>query len=255
MKLYLNLPLKKMFIIKPYIFQQFPEIIFGFSTKIGGNGKSAFGFNLSYSVGDDKETVDLNRKSFFNTIGLDLDSVAFQKQTHSDIIKIVDLAGNNGESDALITSETNLGLAITIADCTPIFIYDRNNKVVAGVHSGWRGTEQKILAKTLLLMKEKYDTKPENIFAYIGPSVSVNNYEVGKEVAEKFNNKYVVTTNGKLFLDVSKHNLDMLMDFGIPQNQIQKSKLCTYEFNSLLHSYRKDREKSGRSLGVIGLKE
>ena len=244
-----------MFIIKPYIFNKFPEIIFGFSTKIGGNEKSTFDFNLSYSVGDNKSIVDSNRELFLKAIGLDAKKVGYQRQTHSDIIKVINHAGDNGESDALITKGKNLGLAIIVADCTPIFIYDFENKVIAAVHSGWRGTEQKILYKTLIKLKENFDTKPDNLFVYMGPSISTINYEVGKEVAEKFNNKYIVQKNGKLFLDVSQINYDMLIEFGIPQNQIQKSELCTFEFGSLLHSFRRDGIKSGRSLGVIAIKE
>lgn len=243
-----------MFIIKPYIFQKFPEIIFGFSTKIGGNGKSDFDFNLSYAVGDDKSNVDYNRNLFFNSVGLDIGSVAFQRQIHSDIIQVINNAGDNDESDALITNKMNLGLAIIVADCTPVFLYDYKKRIIAAVHSGWRGTEREILKKTLIKLKENFGTDPENLFVYVGPSISVSNYEVGKEVAEKFNNKYILQTNGKYFLDVSRNNYDMLIKFGIPQNQIQKSELCTFEFNSLLHSYRRDGIKSGRSIGIIAIK-
>lgn len=229
-----------MFIIKPYIFQKFPEIIFGFSTKIGGEGKSDFDFNLSYAVGDDKSNVDYNRNLFFNSVDLDIGSVGFQRQIHSDKIQIVNNAGDNGESDALITSKINLGLAIIVADCTPIFLYDSKKRVIAAVHAGWRGTNQEILKKTLIKLKENFDTDPENLFVYVGPSISVSNYEVGKEVAEKFSSKYITTYNQKIFLDVSGINYDILIEFGIPQNQIQKSELCTFEFSSLLHSYRRD---------------
>jgi YfiH family protein len=243
-----------MFNIKPYIFQRFPEIIFGFSTKMGGDRKSAFDFNLSFSVGDEKSIVESNRKLFFNSIGLEVDQVAFQKQTHSDIIKIVDSAGNNVESDSLITNKRNLGLAITIADCTPIFIYDSKNNVIAGVHSGWRGTEKKILKKTLQLLTTNYNSDCKDLFVYIGPSIAAANYEFGEEVAEKFDQKYITLNNSKLFLDISQANYDLLTEFEVPKNQIQKSELCTFEFKTLLHSYRRDREQSGRSLGVIALK-
>ncbi len=243
-----------MYILKPYIFNRYPEIIFGFSTKIGGNGYSTFDFNLSYSVGDDKSNVDYNRQLFFNALGLNANAVGFQKQIHSGNIKTIDCAGDNGESDALITSKKNLGLAIIVADCTPIFIYDFKEKVIAAIHSGWRGTEQKILYKTLIKLQKDFGSNPQNLLAYIGPSISAPNYEVGNEVAKKFDENYVLEKDGKLFLDVSGINYKMLIDFGIPQNQIQKSELCTYEFKTLLHSYRRDGNKSGRSLGVIALK-
>lgn len=244
-----------MFIIKPHIFQRFPQIIYGFSTKFGGDGKSNFDFNLSFSVGDEKSIVESNRKLFFTSIGLNSDSIAFQKQTHSDIIKMVDSAGSCGESDSLITNKRDLGIAITIADCTPIFIFDCKNNVIAGVHSGWRGTEKKILKKTLQLLFSNYNSDCKDLFVYIGPSISTSNYEVGEELVEKFDQKYIASKNSKYFLNVSKANYDMLTEFDVPENQIQKSELCTFEFKTLLHSYRRDREKSGRSIGVIALKE
>lgn len=242
-----------MYIIKPHIFNKFREIIFGFSTKISENAKPPYFFNLSYSVSDDKEIVNKNRSLFFEALGLQVDDVAYQQQTHSDIIKIIECGCDNGESDSLITSKTNLGLAISVADCAPIFIYDFKNRVIAAIHSSWRGTEKKILLKTLIKMNQEFNSNANDLIAYIGPSVSQANYEVGKEVAEKFDGKYVMNNIGSLFLDVSGINYDILKEFGIPQNQIQKSKLCPYEFNTLLHSYRRDGEKSGRSLGVIAL--
>jgi len=243
-----------MYIIKPYIFNRFREIIFGFSTRISENIKSSFSFNLSYSVGDDKDIVTKSRKAFFESLGLQLGNVGYQQQAHSDIIKIIECGGDNGESDSLITNKTELGLAISVADCTPIFIYDFNNRVIAAGHSGWRGTEKKILLKTLIKLDQEFNSNANDLIAYIGPSISQPNYEVGKEVAEKFHVKYVMKNYDKLFLDVSRINFDILKEFGVPQNQIQKSELCSYEFSTLFHSYRRDGDKSGRSLGVIAIK-
>lgn len=243
-----------MYILEPYIFNSYPEIIFGFSTIVSFGVEPPYYFNLSYSVGDDKSIVDKNRNDFFETLGLTIENVGYQRQIHSDIVKVVECGGDNGVSDALITNKKNLGLAITIADCTPIFIYDKKNKVIAGVHSGWRGTEQKILYKTLKNLRENYLSAPENLIVYIGPSISQANYEVGTEVAEKFDSSFVLCKDEKVFLDVSGINYKLLLDFGIPKNQIQKSELCTYEFKDLLHSYRRDGSVSGRSIGVIAIK-
>jgi len=243
-----------MYILKPYIFNNYPEIIFGFSTMMSSDSKSPYYFNLSYSVGDDKNLVDKRRKDFFEEIGLSLESVGFQRQIHSDIIQAIGCSGDNGASDALITSKINLGLAITVADCTPIFIYDNKNKVIAAVHSGWQGTEFKILLKTLVKLQKEFSSNPENMIVYIGPSISQVNYEVGKEVAEKFDLNFFKTKGEKYLLDVSGINYQILLDFGVPKNQIQKSELCSYEFSTLLHSYRRDGNLSGRSLGVIAIK-
>ena len=244
-----------MFILKPYIFNNYPEIIFGFSTKVSLAAKSPYYFNLSYSVGDERNIVNKNRKDFFETMGLTVENVGYQRQIHSDIVQVIGCGGDNGASDALITNKRNLGLAIAVADCTPIFIYDKKNKVIAAVHSGWQGTESKILLKTLIKLQKDYSSKPESMIVYVGPSISQNNYEVGKEVADKFDKQFVVPKVEKYLLDVSGINYNILMNFGIPKNQIQKSELCTYEFNTLLHSYRRDGNLSGRSLGVIAIKE
>ncbi len=244
-----------MYILKPYIFNKYPEITFGFSTKIAADVIPPYYFNLSYSVGDNSSIVDRNRKDFFESIGLDLENVGYQRQIHSDIIQVIECGGDNGASDALITDKKNLGLAIAIADCTPIFIYDKKIKVIAAVHSGWKGTEQKILLKTLMKLQKDYNSIAENIICYIGPSISQSNYEVGAEVAQLFDQSFLIPIGEKYLLDVSGLNFKTLLDFGIPKNQIQKSELCTYEFGSLLHSYRRDGNLSGRSLGVIAIKE
>jgi YfiH family protein len=243
-----------MYVLKPYIFNRFPELIFGFSTKISENAKPPYYFNLSYSVGDEKSVVDKNRKDFFETLGLSIDNVGYQRQVHSDIVNVIGCGGDNGASDALVTDKKNLGLAVSVADCTPIFLYDFKNKVIAAIHSGWRGTESKILQKTFTKLQNEYNSNQENIVAYIGPSISQANYEIGKEVAEKFSDFYLKPIGNKFLLDVAGINYQMLLDFGIPKNQIQKSEFCTYEFKNLLHSYRRDGNLSGRSIGVIAIK-
>jgi polyphenol oxidase len=242
-----------MYILKPYIFKKYPEITFGFSTKVASDCKAPYYFNLSYSVGDDKDTVDKNRKVFFESLGLSVHNVGYQRQIHSDIVQVIGCGGDNGASDSLITNKKNLGLAVAVADCTPIFIFDKKNKVIAAVHSGWKGTEQKILLKTLVKLHNDYQSKSEDLICYIGPSISQANYEVGIEVAEKFDKEFLKSKNEKYLLDVSGINYKILLDFGISKNQIQKSGLCTYEYERLLHSYRRDGNNSGRSLGVIGI--
>lgn len=244
-----------MYILKPYIFENHPEIIFGFSTKVSTEAKPPYYFNLSYSVGDDNNIVNKNRQDFFESLGLSVENVSYQRQIHSDIVQVIECGGDNGASDALITNKKDLGLAITAADCTPIFIYDKANKVITAVHSGWKGTEQKILLKTLNKLQNEFKSKPENLICYVGPSISQANYEVGSEVAELFDNSFSKPNGEKFLLDVSGINYKTLLDFGIPINQIQKSELCTYEIESLLHSYRRDGNLSGRALGVIAIKE
>ena len=241
--------------IRSEIIKKYAEIGFVFSTKIGLNRLAPFYFNLSLSVGDIEENVKENRKAFFAELGLTEENVAIQKQTHSDIVRYVTTGGIIGESDAMFTDKMNLGLVISVADCTPIFIYDPENRIIAGVHSGWRGTEKGILEKTILKLKSEYNSKPEKLVAYIGPSISQKNYEVGKEVADLFEAEYKIEKNEKYLLDVASVNYDMLINAGLQKQNIEKSNLCTYDEKDLLHSYRRDGKKSGRSMGVIAIRD
>ncbi len=244
-----------MIILKSAIFKQFPDIIFGISTKKWNGETAPYFFNLSLSIGDDKAKVKKNREIFFSSLGLRYDQIAFQKQTHSDIVTYIDKPGFSGESDAIITDKKNIGLAVSVADCTPIFIYEKEKQFIAGVHSGWRGTQKQILRLAIEKMISEFDCKPENLFVYVGPSISQKNYEVGGEVAELFDSKYITMKDDKFFLDVKSVNYDILKTFNIPDNQIQVSNLCTYGMKNFLHSYRGDKEISGRAYGVIALKD
>jgi purine-nucleoside/S-methyl-5'-thioadenosine phosphorylase / adenosine deaminase len=243
-----------MVIIKSLLLGQYEEIIFGFSTKICADRNPPYYFNISTSVGDDEKIVRENRELFFHELGLKSEDVAIQKQVHGDNINYVKKGGFYGESDSLITDKKNIGLAITTADCTPIFIFDKKNKTIAAVHSGWRGTEKKILLKVLNELKDNYSSSPSNLIIYIGPSICQKNYEVGKEVAEKFEDKYLIAKGDKFLLDVSGVNYDILLDFKIPEENIQHSSFCTYEMKYLLHSYRREGVHSGRAYGIIAMR-
>lgn len=240
-------------IVRSSIHSEQYNLIFGFSTKYDVESKAPYFFNMSYSVGDDENNVTKNRNKFYTELGLSYNNVAYQKQIHSDIITVVSAGGFVGESDALITNAKNIGLAISSADCAAIFLYDKKENVIAGIHSGWRGTEKKILNKSLSVLHKKFNCKPENIFAYLTPSISQNNYEVDKDVADKFDGKYCKPKGNKFLLDVANVNYEILTGFGIPESNIEKSELCSFD-TEYLHSYRRDGKLSGRAFGVIAMK-
>lgn len=244
-----------MLIINPYIFKQLSEITFGFSTRVGLQRKKPYYFNMSGSVGDNQQTVEENRENFFTEMGLNAESVAYQKQVHGDKISIVKSGGLCGESDAMITNKKNIGLAISTADCCAVFIYDPNVKVLAGVHSGWRGTSKNILLKVLQTLSNDFDSAPGDLICYLSPSISGTNYEVGFEVAERFDLNYLRQVKDKYLLDIPAINKDILLNFGVKPQNIQVSGLCSYEYSSILHSYRRDGKKSGRALGVIAMRD
>ncbi|MDR3669112.1 MAG: peptidoglycan editing factor PgeF [Ignavibacteriaceae bacterium] len=244
-----------MVVLKSCILSGFPEITFGFTTKIGLNREAPYFFNMSLTGLDKKEIVIENRTAFFNYMGLNYDEVVLQRQIHSDIITYINKGGAVGESDALITDKFNIGLAVSSADCLPAFIYDKKNKVIAGVHSGWKGTQKKILQKTLAKLFNEFNSSPENLIVYLGPSISQKNYEVGEEVTIGFDSKYYIPKGEKFLLDVAAVNYDMLIEAGVPERNIEKSNLCTYDMKDFLQSYRRDGINSGRALGVIILRD
>lgn len=239
-------------IINSRIFENFPEIKFGFSTKIGLQREAPFHFNMSKSVGDDPQKVEENRKVFFNEIGLNENQIAYQKQVHGDKIKIVTEPGIQAESDAMITDKSNIGLAVSTADCTPIFICDKKKKVIAAVHSGWRSTKEKILFKTLQKLETEFHCKPAELICYIGPCISQKNYEVSHDFKNYFDAKYLKSINDKYLFDLKSANYDMLTEFRIPEESIEVSELCSFE-EEYLHSYRREGKVSGRALGVIAV--
>lgn len=241
-----------MTIIRPLIFEKFSEIAAGISTKIGNN-KSKFGFNLSFSVGDDTKLVEENREKFANYFGYDFAKVAYQHQIHSSKIKIVDIPGYQGEYDGMITNKRKLPIVISIADCTPILLFDPNKKVIAAVHSGWKGTQLSIVKNAIDIMIKQYNSNINDIYAYVGPSIGEDVYEVGHEFSQYFDKKYLKPMmNGKFLLNVKSKILDDMLDSGMDISKIQISNLCTYK-NNYLHSYRRDKDLSGRMYALIAL--
>lgn len=239
-------------VIYPEIFKQFPEIIAAQSTKIGGVSPEPYGMNLSSHVGDTRENVAKNRRMFFAELGVPEGTRAvYQNQSHSTNMTVVH--GGEGivrNSDALITLQPNVLLAITVADCVPILLYEPNKPVIASVHAGWRGTDATIAALAIKKIKD-LGGKPKDIYAFIGAAASGEHYEVGEDVAQLFDKKYLKKQgDDKFLLDLKKANFDQLIAAGLTPSHIEVSPLCTIS-DPTLHSYRRDGKKSGRMLAVI----
>lgn len=236
------------------LFAAFNDLKFFMSAKTGGFSAPPYYLNMSFSVGDDEENVKKNRLLFYNVIKIDRHRIAQPKQIHSDTVKIADNPGYYDDCDALVTNKKELFLSISVADCVPIFLFDSVNKVIAAIHSGWQGSEKRILTKTVESMKNNYYCKSHNIFAHIGYSAGSCCYEVGSEVAQKFDKSFLRTkSDSKFFLDLKEYNKFLLLETGIPENQIEVSPFCTICNPSFLHSYRRDGNRSGRMIGVIGM--
>jgi len=138
--------------------------------------------------------------------------------------------------------------------------YDPCKKVVAAAHAGWRGTCGRIAEKTVRTLMQKSDSKPEDIRVVIGPSISAEVYQVGKEVIESFEaagfdiSKIIIKKNDTYFLDLWKANEMTLTENGISNNNIEIAGICTFTEHEKYFSARRLGIKSGRMLSGIMLK-
>jgi polyphenol oxidase len=206
-------------------------------------------FTLSYSSSPDKEFVKSNRAKLAHAIGVPADKLVMPSQVHKTrIVKVTSSTTKDElmDTDALLTSEAGICIAVMSADCVPILIYDRKNHACAAVHSGWKGTVARILEKTLAEMNKEFGTKGSDIVAGIGPSVSQQSYEVGEEVVAAVRESFSNATELLMPLPANKAKLNLwnankaqLIDFGVPDEQIEISNLCTVLNNEYFFSARK----------------
>jgi YfiH family protein len=233
-----------------------PGLKAALSTRVGGVSRDPFGMNTSFRVGDDDEDVRANRGRFFRAAGLGNGTLATAGQVHGSTVVAVDAPGHYPDCDGLVTDTRALFLAVSIADCVPILIYDGNTKAVGIVHSGWRGSSERIAEKCLRLMELRFGSRPADLHAYIGAAAGGCCYEVGEEVALHFPDEVLRRGgNGKYLLELGIYNRDLLLAAGIPGERIALSSHCTIHEAALFHSHRRDRGRSGRMMAVIGMEK
>lgn len=240
--------------VKPLIFDAYPEVVCAVSMKRSPSSNPPFFFNQSFSVGDDAGNVKHNRKVLFNELNIDPNRVTYQRQSHSTNLHYTDEPTFFLDSDALYTDVREVYLGISLADCIPVFLYSPKAGVVSGIHSGWKGTRSKILTKTLIRLCGEYKMTPSEFICYIGPGISGENYEVGKFVYDQFDEGSKFEKEGKFYVDLKKDNYNQLVKAGVPVRNIEVTEYCTYRDSEMFHSYRRDGAKSGRMLGIIGLR-
>lgn len=235
------------------------------TTRKGGISEGfADSLNLGLGVEDHLKYVEENRRRVAEFMGVELNKLVFQKQTHSNNYKIITLKNYNTtilNNDALITAEKGIAIAALGADCVPVLLYDKKNKVIASIHAGWKGTVNGIVNVVVNVLKDEFNTDPKDIIAGIGPSISAKNYEVGTEVIEAFekafsNSNELISNrhDDKAHVDLWLGNKTWLLNQGVPEENIEISGLCTYDNNETFFSARYFKNKTGRFGGCIVLK-
>ncbi len=236
---------------EPRIFKRFSNVAAAITLR--GTGNAPYGFNMSLTVGDDPGRVRENRARLATRFGFDPGRLATQMQVHGDVVAVVADGYRPIESDAMISSAPGWLLAVSVADCLPVLMYDPVHHVVAGVHSGWRGTQANITGRTVERLREEFDARAGDLHLYIGAGASQCCYEVGDDVALLFDPRYCRgLATGKYLFDNKGAVLEQALAAGIAAERIELDTRCTI-CDAGLHSYRRDGMKSGRMFAVIGM--
>ena len=248
---------KGMTVIKSDLFDKY-SISHMFSTIKDTERKTVNGVNFGFREGFPyDETID-SYKKVADYFGVPYENITKAAQTHTaNIEEITEKRAGMGitkdsdfsDVDGIYTVKSGVPLCIFTADCVPVLIADKNNRAVCAVHSGWRGTAQKITENAVKIFTDELDIPLDDIICAIGPCISKCCFEVSKEVAEVFadyENSSVEKPNGKYNLDLKKINRDILLNTGISSDNIDVCELCTMCDKKLFYSYRRDGEKTGR---------
>ena len=217
--------------------------IIDFSENISPDVNAVFSLNPSqYSRKEITRKLENNTKDF-----------AGPEQVHSAVVEFARFPGMYPAADGLVTTNSNILLTLKVADCVPVYLYEPRKNMIGLVHSGWRGTVGKIVPNAIQLM-QKNGAETGEIRCFLGPAIGICCYEVGVEVAHKFDNE------AKMKLEDRKWKVGLhdqislqLASSGIPEENIQTSDMCTYESRDC-HSYRRDGDNVGRMFAFMELK-
>lgn len=240
----------------------------GFTTRLGGVSRDHLAsLNLSFSRGDREENVRENFRRVAEYLQTEENRFVFTDQTHTSAIRVVtEQDAGKGltrprdytDVDGLVTNVPGLVLSVFTADCVPVFLLDPKNRAIGLVHSGWRGTAEKIARKAVERMGREYGTMPEDLICAVGPSICRDCYEVSSDVAEVFQKAFpgkeekilIEKKNGKFQLDLWSCNRLVLEEAGVPTENISITDICTCCNPDLLFSHRASHGRRG-NLGAF----
>ena len=233
--------------------------------------------HMEASEEESRAKVRENHERLAAAIGYTTDALIFSNQTHTDNIRIMqDIDRGNGftrpneyhDTDGMMTDITGQALMTFYADCVPLLIVDPVHKAIANVHSGWRGTIKGIGAKAVRMMHEVYGSDPSKMVAAIGPSICMDCFEVSKDVAEKFLDKYDASVSKKMVREgrltetgEQKYHVDLqlacmenFLEAGLKKQNVSVPDLCTSCNMEYLFSHRASHGRRGNQAAVLMLR-
>tara|TARA_B100001250_G_scaffold61209_1_gene47834 strand:+ start:3626 stop:4312 length:687 start_codon:yes stop_codon:yes gene_type:complete len=214
------------------------------------NKKIKASFSIKQSINNEiHKAIDFARISGFRH-----ELIAIPNQTHSTNVKSSNHGGEILNTDGVFTSNPIMICSIKVADCLPIFFAHRTELFFGIIHAGWRGLVNGIISESIKLIKdEKISLKSIDVF--IGPSIQACCFEIGNEIVNKFNPKFIrQNINRKYHVNLQGIAKNKLEDEGILKKHIKISEDCTFCQFERYFSFRREGEKSGRMFGLIGVK-
>lgn len=246
--------------------ERFPEITHFFTTRKGGVSKG-FRESLNFSAAiDERENVMENFDRVAYALGISRNDIVCTQQEHTaNIVKAERCDGGRGlspdfsysEVDGIVTDVPGLAISAYTADCPPVLMYDPVKRALGAVHSGWRGTAKRIAALGIEKLTEFYGTDPSDVVCAVGPSICMDCYEVGAEVAEVFIREFPQHTDsilfdkkkdGKYLLNLWKCIEISLEEAGVRPENISVTDICSCCNSDLLFSHR----ATGGKRGIMG---
>ena len=193
-----------------------------------------------------------------NSFKIQRDKIIYPIQRHTNNVQVVNAYINLENTDGLVTDKKDIMLLTTYADCMPLLFYDPVKRVIANVHSGWKGTVQKIGLNAIDKMVKEFDCKKEDIVCCIGPTIKRDHFLVNQDVEDLFENEFKDINNrisfieetelynekGKQFrIDCTALNKYLFIEFGLKKNNIIDSNICTVCNKDRFHSRRVEGEE------------
>jgi polyphenol oxidase len=238
------------------------DLLHGFMGRQGGKSVGAYAeLNVSYRVGDDPKIVSQNVCDMKLAVGIHDGRIVTMKQVHGD--RLIEVKDPNikeaGEADGMVTREKNIFLGVLTADCVPMLFLAREQKIVAAVHAGWRGTLEGIAGKTVKFFLENYGVLPSELEVALGPSIEACCYQIGRDVEQPLIEQWAELASSSLqtrdnitYLHLRNLNQAILHRAGIPQSQIFRIGPCTSCAKDQFFSYRREKKETGRQISFIG---
>lgn len=244
-----------------------PGVVQGFTTRQGGVSKAPFDtLNLGAHVGDAPEDVHTNRLKLWEALEFAEDHIAMAEQVHGGQVAVVqeDSQFLIPGADALVTNVPDTLLMMLYADCVPVYLVDPMTRACGLIHAGWRGTLANVVGNTVAAMLENFGVKPRACIAAIGPSIGMDNYEVGADVANQFahvvaqqSSVIMIPRNeftGTFNLNLRQAIFSQLLQAGVRAEYVSVSDEDTFRNKRDFYSYRRDGAQTGRMAAYLSMR-